>query len=119
MLNNINVIIEHQEDTVKNKINKKIGELNKEIFSLKEIYRKDPKFKGYDHVTKFLNNYLYDLSSYEPKSTSDEAAYKIASKKTDEAIQKINTFINEKWKPFQKEIEALNTSIFKEVETVK
>ena len=119
ILNKVNVVIEHQHDTLKTSINKKIGELKNEISELKEIYRKDPKFKGYDHVTKFLNNYLYDLTSYEPKSTSDEAAYKIASKKTDEAIQKINTFINEKWKPFQKEIEALNTSIFKEVETVK
>ena len=60
-------------------------------------------FEGYDHVTKHVNDYLWDAMSYEegvPSKNADRAL-EIAQSEVEAIVSKVNDFFDGEWKTWK------------------
>ena len=81
-------------------------------------------FKGIQRSTGKLNSTLYSTSSYIRASPGapNQAAQVMMSRareQTEEVLAKINTFFEEDFSEYQKKVEAVQFSLFKEFKPIK
>lgn len=106
------------EEAESDSLTEQMKGLRKELSRLDELYFLPEDFEGYDHVTKFLNNYLWEVRSYigdyatEPNKNA-ERALEIAKEKTREVVAEVDLFFNGEWEEFEKEMEAYKFDLFK------
>ncbi|NLP57173.1 hypothetical protein [Lutibacter sp. B1] len=118
------------KDQDKEKLYKETTDLNKEMLKkvdslLDEMLGKEDKRQGIT-ATEFPSNisYLYTASMYinallEKPGETEITLVNNADKKVSEVISKINKFYNTDWVNYQKTVEKLNLSPFKELEELK
>jgi photosystem II stability/assembly factor-like uncharacterized protein len=111
------------EDSIKTKLNKKIKPVSATIDSLKNIFVLPASFEGYDHVTKRLNNMLYDAYGYISNSEGKPSpnamqAKKNAEKRIVETVSAINDFIETDWLNLVQYFKAQDYKMLKELKKV-
>ena len=77
--------------------------LSKTITKLENEFMLADDFEGYDHVTKHVNDYLWDAMSYEegvPSKNADRAL-EIAQSEVEAIVSKVNDFFDGEWKTWK------------------
>lgn len=112
------VFMSKMDTARKKEFNTQLDSLSKEIVELKTMYRTAKDFKGYDHVSQFINNYLsrarsLAYQSMDLQGSDFERSLNKAKTSLFEAQKAQMNFIQQKWNPFIDEIEQLELSPFK------
>ncbi len=109
-----------QEDTTLQELMVRADSLMSELKKLETLFMTAEDFEGYDHVTMRLNDYLYRAMSFvgpfdrAPGQNARRAADK-AQEQTDEVLATIRAFFDERWSPWQEEIEKVELSPFRKL----
>lgn len=101
------------DSTQKKELNTRLDSMSKEIASIKKKFMTPKDFKGYDHVSEFLNSHLNRARSLASESEGEvnsrlEKAIKLAEEGVNDVHELTADFIRLKWNPFVEEINALD-----------
>lgn len=90
------------------------------IVKLESTFMLPDDFEGYDHVTKHVNDYLWDALSYEEgvPSRNADRALEIAKSEVNTAINRVNDFFEKEWKPWRSMCEEYQWNVVKNVPIV-
>ncbi len=111
------VFMAKMDTAQKKQFNTQLDSLSKEIKEMKSAYRTAKDFKGYDHVSQFINNHLSRARSLAYQSMDLQGAdFELTMNKARttlfEALEIQSAFIQQKWNPFIEEVEKLQLSPF-------
>ncbi len=117
---NLKLIDEATSDSLK----KEMKSLTEKLEQLELLYMLPESFEGYDHVTKRLSDYLWNVSGYLGTYASGigenaNSAYNHAKLKTDEAIEEINLFFQNDWESFNSKLEEIEFNFIKKYENIE
>ena len=111
-------------DSVQKDIKKTHKKLTTEIDSLMKLYMQPQGLKGIQRAPNNLNGKIFSAFRYirsltgEPTPNS-KAAYNNAVNATKVVLGGVNSFFENDWKAYQEQIEGIQFSLFKEMETIK
>jgi len=121
MVEFVNKQITMTEDTLFNDLNAEGDSLMKSLTAFEDRYMLPKDFDGYDHVSKFLNNYLWRPRSYvgapdAPLGQNALLAKAKAEEETEKMVKDVNDFFNGPWAEWQTKVESSKMRFFKEYE---
>ena len=101
------------DSSLKDSLKSRMDTIQKSIVKLKKAYQTEQNFKGYDHVTEYLNSSLnrarsLAYQSFEGDNPEFRAAHRRAMRKLEITRTELDTFITELWNPFVEEVTALD-----------
>ena len=113
----------NQPDSIKTEVDSLSKIINMELDSLEGVYMMKSGLKGIQRNPDLLNGNLRSASSYlrsswgKPGGNTD-TAIEYARQKTVSVANHVNTFMDEKWKPYEARIKAIQLKIFEDLEPV-
>ncbi len=119
----VNNQLVNMPDSVQKNFKKQGKELTVQIDSLMKLYTQPRGLKGIQRAPDNLNGKLYAASRYlrgtfgKPSNNAINAV-KNAENHTKKVLKGVNAFLANDWKTYQKTVEALQFSLFKNMESV-
>jgi len=113
-----------KDETFKDSVLQECNVMLKEIKRIQALYRLDPSFKGYDHVTIRLNNLIYNVFSYQSDlslvhSPNIKLATNNAVKRIKEVVTIVNSFMQDDWTKYTSFINTLDFNLINTHEPIK
>jgi len=121
MVEFVNKQITMTEDTLFNDLNAEGDSLMKSLTAFEDRYMLPKDFDGYDHVSKFLNNYLWRPRSYvgapdAPLGQKCSFGEGEGRRRNRKMVKDVNDFFNGPWAEWQTKVESSKMRFFKEYE---
>ena len=119
----VNAAIVNAPDSTQKMVKEKGKEVTKSIDELMKIYMNPEGLKGIHGATPTLNGTISRANGYLRRSVGPAGqnginAVEIAKRELQDAIEKINTFVDGDWQEYREAMEAVEFNLFKEVNTV-
>lgn len=112
------------EDSLKKDVLAIADSLSKEIKKIQKIYMNPEDAKGYLDDNHLLTTYIWKSRSYintgsQAPGENAEVALKFCEGKVEETVALINQVFGETWVDWRKQVEAIETSPFEEIERIE
>jgi photosystem II stability/assembly factor-like uncharacterized protein len=116
--------LEFVTDSIKTKINKSSSAMKDSIAQLMKLYLLPKDAKGLNHVINNLAKTLGKAESYIKTNkgalnTNGKIAMELATKETNQVLEKVNNFIEKNWNKYKEEIISYKIPVFKDIEKIK